>query len=88
MQVPSALHRANHVIAALHNDGWDFADSADILQKLTVGAEEAFVYKVVALDAREGNSVGVFPEFRDVVGIQAQVARRAFPNRPGSRGLT
>src|SRR5262249_9068339 len=72
MQVPGAFHRAYHVIAPLHDDGWNMPDPADILDELVVAAQEAAMHEVVAFDARERGRIGALVELRHVARIQAQ----------------
>ena len=87
MQVPRALHRANHVVTALHDHRWNFTNPADILNELIVAAEEGPVDEVMAFDSRESRRVVIFLESRNVVRIQAQKARGPFPDGPRSGGL-
>src|SRR5207237_6204812 len=82
MQLPGAPRRAHYVIAALHDQRRDVADAADFLDELVLRAEESAVDEIVTLDAREGCGVGVLLEAGDVLGIHAQKAGCALPDRP------
>ena len=53
MQIPRAAHRADHVVASLHDHRRDMPDGAGVAQQLVFVLEEAAVDEVVALDARE-----------------------------------
>ena len=86
VQVPGALHRADDVVAALHDRRGQVADARHVVEQLRRGAQEAAVDEVVALDAREGVGGGVVLELRQVVGVEAQEAGRALPGRPRTRG--
>ena len=55
-------------------------------EQLVVALEEAAVDEVVALDAGEGDGVGVGAEQPDALGVLQQRQRAALPHRPGPRG--
>ena len=78
VQGPGTAHRADHVIAALHDDAGNVADARHVAQQLVVDLEEAAIDEVVALDAREGRGVVRLFEFRDVGGVQVQEAGGAW----------
>src|ERR1700730_1852859 len=83
IQVPGALHGADHIVAALHDDCGNVADLADILDELIVGAHEAAIDEVMTLDAGERRRVLVFPELLDVLRMQMQETRGPLPYGPG-----
>src|SRR5262249_1865307 len=53
MQIPRALDRADHVVAALHDHGGDVANARDLVDELILTLEKAAVHEVVTFDARE-----------------------------------
>ena len=72
VQVPGVLDRRHHVVAAVHDDAGDVGGCASTSrEQLVVALEEAAVDEVVALDAREGERVGVGAERRDALGVLA-----------------
>ena len=87
MQIPSALHRADDVIAALHDHSRDVADLRHPIEELVGVVQEAAVDKVMALDACERIGEFGIVEFGDVAGVEAQEARGALPFRPATGGF-
>jgi hypothetical protein len=86
MQVPGRRHRADHVVAALHDHRRDVADAAHAAQQLVLALEEALVHEVVALDARHGDCEILLAPFVHVLVVGVQEAGGRFPDRPGTCG--
>ena len=85
MQVPCRLHRADDVVATLHDHAGNVPDPRHAAQQLILAAQEALVYEVMALDARDLDRELVFAPLRDVGVVGPQVTRRRFPDRPRMR---
>ena len=62
VQLPGALHRVHHIVAALHDHAGMWRILCTLVEQLVVALEEAAVDEVVALDAREGDGVVVGAE--------------------------
>ena len=63
---PGTAHRADEVVAALHDDTGNFADQRDVAQQLVVAVQETAVDEIVALDPRKRRRVFGDLELRDV----------------------
>src|SRR4051812_44268355 len=85
VQVPCAAQWTDDVIAALHDHTRYISQLVRIVQKLIVALEEAAVHEIVAFDARELQREFGSAGAGDVIRIWQQIARAAFPGRPGFR---
>lgn len=85
VKIPRALHGTDDVVATLHYDCGDVPDAVDVVEELSVGAEESAVDEIVALDAREGIGDTILLQLRDVAGGRQQVAGCGLPDGPGLR---
>ena len=86
VQVERALHRADHVVAAVHDHAGDVRHLRHVAQQLVVGVEEPLVHEVMVLDARERQREARIAVAGFVIPRDAQVTRPAFPDAPRLRG--
>ena len=75
--------RADHVIAALHDDPWDMGDLRQIAQQLPIFLEEAPIDEVMVFQSGKGPGVVC----RGLAGVAVALHRgqSVFPGRPGPR---
>ena len=83
MQIDGVLHRADHIVTAMHDDAGNVTDFVGIAQQLVIDLEKALVHEVMVFDACEAE--GEMRIFECINGrrLGNQGAGGAFPDRPG-----
>ena len=82
MQIPGRAHRADHVVAALHDHRRNTLETVGVGQQLIVAIEESAIDEVVAFDAGEGQRKQICCRGLDMALILEQETGTGFPHRP------
>src|SRR5438105_7798182 len=83
-QLVGAANRADHVVAALHDDGGQMPDLSDARDQITFAAEQMAAEKM-RFDSRQAQSEPVFGERGHRLGIWQQRRAGALVDAPGAR---
>ena len=87
MQSPGRRWRAYHVIATLHDDGWQVANTAHIANQL-VFRKKSFMAEVVRFQSPHAQRHGIRAKCLDVLRMWQQVQATTLVTTPAARCCT
>src|SRR4051812_7994091 len=87
MQLPSTHHRADDIIATLHNDSRNVANLSDVFDEVVVRLEEGIVHEVVAFYARKCHRKLRLCKLLYHCVIEEELRCASLPDAPGARSL-
>src|SRR5436853_3170021 len=87
MQLPCAHHRADDIIATLHDDTRNVANFPDVFDEVVVRLEEGIVHEVVTFYARKCHSELRLCKLLYHCVIEEELRRASLPDAPCARSL-